>query len=94
MIVFILTMPNVGSWNGKWTGANDLYCKAGGLGGAKEKELGGKSFYYRWSDGWRANVKCEKMGAKETNKMLKASKGFCGYDWMVDSIIKHNKIIT
>lgn len=25
MIAFILTMPNIGSWNGRWSGENDLH---------------------------------------------------------------------
>ena len=27
MIVFELTMPNVASWNGKWTGVNQRYIR-------------------------------------------------------------------
>ena len=27
MIVFTLTMPHSGSWNGKWTGADRLYVR-------------------------------------------------------------------
>ena len=26
-VAFMLTMPNCGSWNGKWTGENKIYAK-------------------------------------------------------------------
>ncbi len=92
MVVFILTMPNVGSWNGKWAGESNLYCKVKKLGKQKELELHDKNFYYDFGDGWGANVKAEKVDSKIANKMKRASKGFCGYEWMIDSIIANGKI--
>ena len=86
-------MPNVGSWNGKWTGEENLYCKAKKLTKPKELELDGKSFYYNFGDGWGANVKAKKIDSKTANKMKRKSKGFCGYEWMIDSIITHGKIL-
>lgn len=94
MLVFILTMPGVGSWNGKWSGEGKLYCKTRSLEKKRELELDGKSFGYRWEDGWYASVKVQKTDSREATKMSKASNGFCGYEWMIDSIIKNNKIIT
>jgi hypothetical protein len=88
-------MPNVGSWNGKWTGADrkyyviekisDKYMKS------KDhfKELLEKkkdSWHYSWNDGWGANVKAEIIDAAEAKKRRKISAGFCGYDWMIDTI--------
>jgi hypothetical protein len=93
MIVFTLSMPNVGSWNGKWTAENDLHCRTIKLNKAKESELDGKNFYYDFKDGWGANISCLKMSSIEANRLRKKSKGFCGYDWMIASIIKNNKII-
>ena len=88
MIAFILTMPNRGSWNGKWSGERDLHAIVKSERSVPNKDIIGKSFLYRWDDGWTACVYVEKVDCKEGNKMRKKSKGFCGYGWMVDSIIK------
>ena len=94
MICFELTMPNVGSWNGKWTGEKSKYYLIKRVDKTKEAELHNKSFYYNFGDGWGANIKCEIIDARESTKRRKLSKGFCGYDWMVDEILTHGKILT
>lgn len=50
LIQFTLSMPNVGSWNGKWSGRENLYA------------------------------------------VRKASMGFCGYGWMIDSTVADGAI--
>lgn len=91
MIVFTLTMPNVGSWNYRWSGEGRLYSRT-----MKNcqvpKEVVGKSFYHRWEDGWTACVSVEKVDCKEAKKIEKKSSGFRGYDWMIESIIKYGEI--
>lgn len=52
-----------------------------------------KKYYYNFGDGWGANITAEVVTAKEASKRRKVSKGFYGYEWMVDSIILNNKII-
>lgn len=93
MIVFELTMPNVGSWNGKWTGANRLYVRT-----RKEREVPkdywNKSFFYRWDDGWTARVSTIRMPVAEARRLERKSNGFRGYDWMIESIIKYGGIFT
>ena len=55
----------------------------------------GANHYYNFGDGWGANVSVRIVeGAKSRNQAIKGSKGFCGYDWMIDSILKHGKIIA
>ena len=92
MIVFELTMPNVGSWNGKWTGADKLYVRT-----RKEREVPkdywNKSFFYRWDDGWTACVSTIRMPVAEARKLERKSSGFSGYDWMIKSIIKYGTIM-
>lgn len=93
MIVFTLTMPNINTWNDSWSGQNKVFAKT------REnrfvpKEIIDKSFYYNFGDGWGANINVEKMTAQQANKIMKKSSGFMGYDWMIDSIIKYNKIIN
>ena len=91
MIAFILTMPNKGSWNGRWSGENDLHAIIK-TERSVPKDVIGKSFWYRWDDGWSACVSVEKVDCREGNKLRKKSRGFCGYNWMVDSIIKKGVI--
>ena len=93
MIVFELTMPRVGSWNGRWSGADRRYIRT------KDerkvpKELWENSYCYRWDDGWGACVSVKRMSATEAKKLEKKSSGFCGYDWMIESLIKDGYIHT
>lgn len=41
MVSFILTMPNKGSWNGKWAGEGNLYCIIKKLDKDKEADMNG-----------------------------------------------------
>lgn len=101
IISFQLTMPNKASWNGKWSGEDkkyyvvykmsDKFCKT------KEHlkdliEKGHDSWYYRWDDGWGASVMAEIIDSKEARKRRKISAGFCGYNWMITSILEHGAI--
>lgn len=91
MIVFELSMPNRGSWNGKWSGDGSVFVRV-----KKEcdvmKEVWDKDFWYYWNDGWTACVSVKRMPVAEARKLNKKSRGFCGYDWMINSIIKNGEI--
>jgi hypothetical protein len=92
MVVFKLSMPNRGSWNGSWSGEDRLYVRT--VPNHKvPKRIVGQDFYYTWSDGWSACVSVFEVDSKEAAKLRKKSSGFCGYDWMIGSIICHGKII-
>ena len=93
MIIFELTMPHVNTWNGHWSGEDLLYIRKRS---EREvpKELWGKDFYYRWPDGWGACVSVRRMRAKEAARLEKKSAGFCGYDWMIRSLINNGCIRT
>lgn len=93
MIIFTLSMPSAGSWNDRWSGEGRIYARAR-KNCQVPKEVIGKSFCYRWDDGWVACVQVEKMDYKEAQKIMKKSCGFFGYDWMIESIIKCKKIIN
>ena len=93
MIVFELTMPNVASWNGRWSGEKDLHVRIR-RNNEVPKEYWNKDFIYSWPDGWTACVETRKVSASEARKLENRSIGFCGYDWMIESIIKNGKIIS
>ena len=85
IVIFELTMPNVGSWNGQWSGKDKKYTVKRKLPKDK-KHLIGKSFYYNFGDGWGASVFCRLANREKPTNI------FCGYEWMVASIIKNECI--
>jgi len=94
---FTLSMPNVGSWNGKWSGRENLYALVHSFSTQKAKAkaaelLAKRSFYYNFGDGWGASVGVTEITSTEARRVRKASKGFCGYNWMVDSILADGTI--
>lgn len=91
MIVFELTMPNKGSWNGKWSQEGRCFARCF-TERSVPKEYWDKDFYYHWNDGWTACVSTRRISSNEAKKIRKASRGFCGYDWMIKSIIKYGMI--
>ena len=91
MIVFELTMPHVNTWNGHWSGENKRYIRTRPDRLVPE-ELWGRDFFYRWSDGWTACVSVKQMPARDSEKLLRISDGFLGYDWMIDSLISDGYI--
>ena len=90
-------MPGCGSWNGKWSGQATLYAILKKF-GSQKAQLKAKGFIgnhpYSWSDGWRANVEVREVTPIEAKQIQKNSKGFCGYDWMVESILARGKILA
>lgn len=95
---FELTMPNVGSWNGRWTGSDDLHHISRKVSLDKLKEImkddNTENFHYDFGDGWAANVKVYPITVKENEEKQKLSKGFSGYEWMIDSILDIGEIMT
>lgn len=91
-IEFRLTMPNVGSWNGQWSGEGANYTLVRSMDLLRISRLQiPQSWYYSFGDGWGANVSARVMGKGERRK---PSSGFCGYEWMVESIVKHGRILA
>lgn len=85
-VAFILTMPGAASWNGRWSGEGRLYARVRRISQRRADEIVG-SHGYSWSDGWRASVEVRIVDAAESRRLSKHTQGFCGYDWMVNSII-------
>ena len=94
LILFTLTMPNKGSWDGKWSGEGKFYGIVKNISKEDmERILLTRNYHYRWDDGWSVSIYVEKIDGKDRRKYEKKSEGFCGYEWMIDSIIKNNTII-
>jgi len=90
-------MSNVGSWNGKWTGTDNFYCRVRSYAPKSEKIknlLASPNHYYNFGDGWGASISIEECKAKEAAKFKKMSAGFRGYDWMIDEIEEYGRILT
>ncbi len=91
-------MPNNSSRNGKWSGDDRCYAIVKNLGRAKKAEAKGREllskgrYHYDFGDGWCAAVSVSEVDAKQARHKRSKSRGFCGYDWMVDSIIDHGVI--
>lgn len=91
-------MPGVGSWNGKWTGEDRVHAVVKNVGASKKakekytKLLG--DYLYRWEDGWCARISVKEVDSAQARTLRKKSSGFCGYDWMINSIIDYGEIKT
>lgn len=100
MISYTLSMPTVGSWDRKCSGDDKSFVllrpeARGKEARQKEEEKLAKGrFYYRFGDGWTALIVVEKVDNKTAWKLKKSSAGFCGYDWMVDSIEQYGSILS
>ena len=92
---FWLTFPKVNTWNGKWTGDGKSYSiikPYNSKGKILYPDLKSGDYYYDFGDGWVARVEVKFITDKEAREEKKRSQGFCGYEWMVDSIIEKGKI--
>lgn len=93
VIAFELSMPGVGSWNGKWTQADKCFVRT--MPERKvPKEYWDKDFFYSWDDGWTACVSVRRVSIPDAKKLDRESDGFAWYDWMIRSIIRHGRIET
>lgn len=95
-LLFTLTMPNPPSWNGKWSRANEKHTRARSFLDNEFYQLPNKlvgTHYYRWNDGWTARIDVTVTNSdRKKERHLKNSAGFCGYDWMIDSLLKCGEI--
>lgn len=87
-IIFQLTMPRNNAWNNKWSGEENTYTVARTVTEKKYKQLDGY-YTHNFGDGWIAGVIVRKAKPRE-----KVTNKFCGYDWMISSILTHGEIKT
>lgn len=94
VIWFVLRMRNTPTWNGRWSGEGELYAKRVRMAPDKAEELLKEgSFFFRWSDGWSCSVDVVKPTPAEARAMAKKTRGFCGYEWMINSIVLYGQIL-
>jgi hypothetical protein len=87
-VKFTLSMPSNNSWDGKWSGASRNYFKVLEVSEKKAADIISKGrFTYNFGDGWIACIKAERANGRQPK-----SDGFCGYDWMIDSIRAYGDI--
>lgn len=97
-LAFELSMPSVGSWNGKWTGAGNYYAVFHNIGRGKsaaekvQKLVEKGSFHYDFGDGWCARINVREVSGRALTVLRRRSQGFCGYEWMVSSILEYGEI--
>lgn len=100
MLCFKLGMPSNNSWNGKWSGEGRDYRVVRKIGTSLidichgEEIIKNGSYYYNFGDGWSASISVTEIDSREAEKIRKKSNGFCGYDWMIDSIITWGEILN
>ena len=98
ILCFELSMPNRASWNGGWSGEGRPYARVRKFGrsqatkGRAAKILAEGDYCYGFGDGWGASISVREVTASEAGKIERKSAGFCGYDWMIQSIIDHGDI--
>lgn len=98
ILAFHLSMPRVNSWNGRWSGERKLYVltrrmRTDAADAQRASELLSRGrHYYSFGDGWTACVVVREVDGKEAARLRRTSAGFNGYDWMVDSLLKHGEI--
>lgn len=92
LLAFTLGMPGRSSWDGRWSGEDRCYVIVRSV----KAPLPGLIGYhtYAWSDGWCASVEVEIVDHRKAAKLRRRSAGFCGYDWMIESLLIDGQIIT
>lgn len=98
ILSFTLSMPSNNAWNGRWSGESKLFARTKNFGRTKRGEQKAKQvmdknrYYYNFGDGWTACVSVAQVTAAEAASIRRKTMGFCGYDWMISSIIERGEI--
>jgi len=88
LAVFELSMPSANIWNSRWSREEEYHALVREI--PEELKLG--AYRYSFGDGWIAQVAVREVDSRTAKKIKKDSSGFCGYEWMVDSILEHGEI--
>jgi len=86
-IAFRLSMPRNNSWNNRWSGEELIYVRVQALTNTIAQRVLQQGYYsHSFGDGWVAMISVEEVSKEKAKELKKKSKGFCGYDWMIDNI--------
>ena len=92
-LAFELSMPSNNSWNSKWTGEDKKYIITRQIDDPEAAVIYNHAPYWHdFQNNWIAQVDITRITNLEAEQLEELSDGFCGYDWMIDSIIKHGRI--
>lgn len=105
ILCFQLTMPRCNSWNGRWSDEERPHTKVLRFTHSSrftsrlidfrlEHHITDCHYDYEFGDGWTASVRVFDVTDDQASALEKASAGFAGYDWMIDSIVANNKIVV
>ena len=87
-VEFRLSMPSAASWDGRWSGSGRRYAVIRTMTAQLASRLlngaDSASWTYSFNDGWVAQVTAREISK---GQRVEKSDGFCGYDWMVESIL-------
>lgn len=92
LLAFELSMPGTASWDGRWGGEGRLYARIVSVGRSQDAQakaqamIDTRRYSYDFGDGWVAAVDVRAVTPNEARRIRRDSKGFYGYDWMIDSI--------
>lgn len=95
---FTLSMPGVGSWDGKWSRSGDCHVIVRALSAEQAARAFNRTgeadgyHHYSWPDGWAAGVTVRAVDRNEARRLRRKTDGFCGYGWMVQSIVECGEI--
>jgi hypothetical protein len=83
---FTLSMPS------RWSGEEKVYAVFKNFAGKKaarkaQELLSHHSWHFSWGDEWGATIVAKRVYGFEFRRLKKESAGFCGYEWMVESIL-------
>ena len=91
LLSFELSIPRNNSGNGKWSGEGECYAQIRSF----RKNAPKFGYYtYNFGDGWCAGITVREVTSSCAKLLRKQSLGFCGYDWMIDSIVDYGEILN
>lgn len=93
LVLFELSMPGRGSWNGKWSGDTQVHAVVRSFRRPPTTFRLGR-YTYDFGDGWCEAVTVREITSTAARSIRKESRGFAGYDWMIDEIVTHGRILT
>ena len=98
ILAFELSMPSNNAWNGRWSGDGECYAIVRAFRKGWPTTIDGAPIperaTYSFGDGWVAAVSVREVNRGDAARLRRRTRGFCGYDWMVESLLCVGRILT